>query len=43
MSIAVVLYNTLLLQVHHEKEEQICHKPELSDGAVIALLAPWRG
>ena len=43
MSLAIVRYNSLLLRVPHEKVARIRKQPELTDGAVISLLAPWRG
>ena len=43
MSLAIVRSNILLLQSSHEKGARIQQRPELMDGAVMALLAPWRG
>ena len=43
MSLAVVRSNSLLLRVPHDKGTRIWLQPELTDGAVMALLAPWRG
>ena len=43
MSLAIVRSNSLLLRSPREKGERIRQRPELTDGAVMALLAPWRG
>ena len=42
-SLAIVGYNSLLLRVCCDKGVHIRQQPELTDGAVVALLAPWRG
>ena len=42
MSIEIVRSNTLLLQGTRDKEPYICQVPDLVDGAVVALLVPWR-
>ena len=43
MSLAVVRYLTLLLRGARDKEACIYQRPDLSDGAVMAMLALWRG
>ena len=43
MSLAIVRSNILLLCVPRNKGARIWQRPELTDGAVMALLAPWRG
>ena len=43
MSLAIVRYNILLLRGHREKGAHVWHRPELTDGAVIALPAPLWG
>ena len=43
MSLAIVRSNGLLLRGPRDKESRILQQPELTDGAVMALLAPWRG
>ena len=44
MSLAIVRSNSLLLRGHwEEKGVHIRQRPELTDGAVMALIAPWRG
>ena len=43
MSLAIVRSNSLLLRVPRGKGERIWQRPELTDGAVMALLATWRG
>ena len=43
MSLAIVISNSLLLRGPHDKGERIWQQPELTDVAVMALLAPWRG
>ena len=43
MSLAIVRYNSLLLRSPCDKGARIWQQPELTDGAVMALLAPWRG
>ena len=43
MSLAIVRSNTLLLHGARYKEAYIRQRPNLEDGAVMALLAPWRG
>ena len=43
MSLAIVRSNSLLLRGPHDKGERIWQRPALTDGAVMALLAPWSG
>ena len=43
MSLAIVIYNSLLLRGPRDKGLCIWQRPELTDGAVVPLLAPWRG
>ena len=43
MSLAIVRFNSLLLCGPHDKGAHIWQRPELTDGAVMALLAPWHG
>ena len=43
MSLAIVMSNSLLLHVSCDNGARIQHRPELTDGAVIALLTPWCG
>ena len=43
MSLEIVRSNSLLLRGPHNKGARICQQSELTDGAVMALLAPWRG
>ena len=43
MSLAIVRSNSLLLRGLHEKGACIWQRPELTDGAVMSLLTPWRG
>ena len=43
MSLAIVRTNSLLLCGPHDKRARIWKCPELTDGTVMALLAPWRG
>ena len=43
MSLAIVRYNSLLLRGPRKKGALIQKRPELKDGAVMALLAPWSG
>ena len=43
ISLAIVRSNSLLLRVLRDKGAQIRQRPELTDGAVMALLAPWHG
>ena len=43
MSLAIVRSNRLLLCYPHNKGARIRQRPELTYGAVMALLAPWRG
>ena len=42
-SLAIVISNTLLLHGAREKEVYIQQRLNLEDGAVMSLLAPWRG
>ena len=42
MSLAIVRSNSLLLRCYRDKGARICQKPELMDGSVMILLAPWR-
>ena len=43
MSLAIVSSNSLLLRGPHDKGSLIWQRPELTDGAVMSLLAPWHG
>ena len=43
MSLAIVRSNSLLLCGPRDKGAHIRHQPELTDGALMALLAPWWG
>ena len=43
MSLAIVRSNSLLLCGPREKGARIWQQPELTDGAAMALLAPWHG
>ena len=43
MSLAIVRYKSLLLRGPCNKGGRIWQRPKLTDGAVMALLAPWRG
>ena len=43
ISLAVVRSNTLLLCGTRDKGGYIFQRPDLSDGAVMELLTPWRG
>ena len=43
MSLAIVRSNSLLLRRPRDKRVRIRKRPELTDGAVTALLAPWLG
>ena len=43
MSLAIVRSNSLLLHGPCNKGARIRQRPDLTDGAVMALLAPWRG
>ena len=43
MSLSIVKSNTLLLRGARDKETYIRQRPDLTDGAVMALLAQWRG
>ena len=43
MSLAIVRSNNLLLRGPHDKGARIWQRPELTYGAVMPLLAPWRG
>ena len=43
MSLAIVRSNSLLLRGPQDKGARICQRPELTDGAVMPLLAPYRG
>ena len=43
MSLAIVRSNSLLLRGPRDKGARIRQRPELTDGAVMPLLAPWRG
>ena len=43
MSLEIVRSNSLLLRGPHDKVARIRQRPELTDGAVMSLLAPWRG
>ena len=43
MSLAIVRSNSLLFRGPHDKGARISQRPELTDGAVMPLLTPWRG
>ena len=43
MSLAIVRSNSLLLRGPRNKGARIWQRPNLTDGAVMPLLAPWRG
>ena len=43
MSLVLVRSNSLLLRVPWGKGERIRHQPELTDGALMVLMLPWRG
>ena len=43
MSLAIVRSNNLLLCGAREKEVYIQQIPNLADGEVMAMLAPWQG
>ena len=43
MSLVIVRSNILLLFSLRDKGLHIRKRPELTDGAMMALLAPWRG
>ena len=43
MSLAIVRSNSLLLRGPRDKGTRIWQRLELTDGAVMSLLAPWRG
>ena len=43
MSLAIVISNSLLLRSTHNKGARIRQHPEVTDGVVMPLLAPWRG
>ena len=43
MLLAIVRSNSLLLHGPHNRGARIWQRPELTDGVVMALLAPWRG
>ena len=43
MSLAIVRSNSLLLRSPRDKGARIWKRPELTDGAVMSLISPWRG
>ena len=43
MSLSIVRYNSMLLRGPRDKGAHIWQRTDLTDGAVMALLAPWRG
>ena len=43
MSLAIVISNSLLLRGPCDKRDHIWQRPDLRDGAVMALLVPRRG
>ena len=43
MSLEIVRSNSLLLLGPCDKEARIWQRPELTDGAVMSMLASWRG
>ena len=43
MSLAIVRSNSLLLRGPHNKGARIRKQTDLTDGAVMELISPWRG
>ena len=43
MSIVIVRSNNLILHDPRNKGSRIRQQPDMTDGAVMALLAPWQG
>ena len=43
ISLAIVRSNSLLLRGPHDKGARIWKRPELTDGGVMPLIAPWCG
>ena len=43
ISLAIVISNSLILRGPQKKGVRIQQRPDLTDGAVMALLTPWRG
>ena len=43
MSLSIVRSNSLLLRGPCDKGAHIWQQPEMTDGAVMSLLVPWRG
>ena len=43
MSLEIVRSNSLLLRILWYKEARIWQRPDMKDGEVMALIAPWRG
>ena len=43
MALVIVRSNTLLLHGARDLEAYTQHRPNLDDGEVMELLAPWRG
>ena len=43
MLLSIVRSNSLLLHGHRDKGARIWQRPEMADGAVMSLLATWRG
>ena len=43
MSLEIVRSNSVLLRVPRDKLVRIRQRPDLTNGAVISMLAPWRG
>ena len=43
MSLEIVISNSLVLQGAQDKEAWIYQKPDLTDGAAMAQIMPWRG
>ena len=43
ISLAIMSSNSLLIRGPREKRARIRQQPELTDGVVIARLAPWYG
>ena len=43
MSLEILRSNSLLLRGHQDKGARIRQQPELTYGAVMSLIAPWRG
>ena len=43
MSLSILISNSLLIRGPCDNGAKICQQPDMTDGALMALIAPWCG